>query len=135
LLVLPEIVFQKNFRDDTITLAANLGFQLGGGKRPAEEYDREISLLAGLAASYRFAPNWFIGVESHYVGEWPRFKVNAPLNVYEHQAIYAGPALHYGAKRWWATFAYNRQGWGNEIDPVVRRKASAEEQTNQFRLK
>ncbi len=63
LLAAPEIVFQKNFRDDTITLAANLGFQLAWGKRPAEEYDREISLLAGLAASYRFAPNWFIGVE------------------------------------------------------------------------
>lgn len=135
LLVLPEIVFQKNFRDDTITLAANLGFQLAWGKRPAEEYDREISLMTGLAASYRFAPNWFIGVESHYVGEWPHFKATAPLNTYEHQVIYAGPALHYGAKRWWATFSYNRQVWGNEIDPVVRRRAYAEEQNNQFRLK
>jgi hypothetical protein len=127
----PEIDLQKNFRDDTITCALNLGSEWAWGKKPAEEYPHELSLQGALGVSYRFAPNWFIGVEGHTRSEWPMFD----FGNFEHLATYAGPSLHYAAKRWWVTLTWTHQVWGSEVDPVVSGKAFAEESSDKFRLK
>ena len=129
LYVAPTLAYQKNFRDDTLIFAANAGFQLAWGKRPAEEYDHELSLKAGTGISYRFAPNWFAGVEAHLVAEYPLFRQ------FEHAVLFAGPSIHYGAKRWWATFSWACQAWGREVDPTVAHLAFAEEARNDLRLK
>ncbi|MBW8781934.1 MAG: hypothetical protein JF599_08610 [Verrucomicrobia bacterium] len=129
LYVAPTLIYQKNFLDDTLIFAANGGFQLAWGKKPAEEYEHELSLKAGTGLSYRFAPNWFAGVETHIVSEYPMF------NQFEHTVLFAGPSLHYGAQRWWATLSWAWQAWGREVDPTVPRMAFAEEARNEFRLK
>ena len=61
--IAPELDLQKNFLDDTLITEMWLGAEWAWGKQPAEEYPREISFQGGLGVSYRFAPNWFIGVE------------------------------------------------------------------------
>ena len=129
LYVAPTLAYQKNFLDDTLIFTANAGFQLAWGKKPAEEYDHELSLKVGTGLSYRFAPNWFAGVETHLVGEYPQFKQ------FEHAVLFVGPSIHYGAKRWWATLSWAYQAWGREVDPTVAHMAFAEEARNEFRLK
>ena len=127
----PEIIYQKNFLDDTLILAANLGVKLAWGKKPAEEYDNEFTLQEGVGLSYRFAPNWFFGPEAHMRSEYPNFD----LSFHEHSALFVGPALHYGAKRWWATSSYAYQAWGEGVDEPSSGKTFAEEARHELRLK
>ncbi|MEY4484347.1 MAG: hypothetical protein RL693_1799 [Verrucomicrobiota bacterium] len=131
ILVSPEVLVQKNFFDDTLILAANLGVEWAWGKQPAEEYNKEVSFDGALGVSYRFAPNWFAGVEGRIRSEYPLFD----LGFHEHTVVFVGPALHYGSEKWWATFSYGYQIWGTEVDPTVSGKAYAEEARNEFRLK
>lgn len=131
ILISPEVIIQKNFFDDTLILAANLGAEWAWGKQPAEEYNKEVSFDGALGLSYRFAPNWFAGVEGRIRSEFPLFD----LGFHEHTVVFVGPALHYGSEKWWATFSYGYQVWGTEVDPTVSGKAYAEEARNEFRLK
>ncbi len=129
--IAPQLVFQKNYLDDTFILSANVGIQLAWGKKPAEEYDHEIALETALGAAYRFAPNWFFGLETHLRSEYPNFD----FGFHEHTVLFGGPALHYGAQRWWATLSWAEQLWGKEVDATVSGKAYAEEARREFRLK
>ncbi len=131
LFIAPELILQKNFLDNTLICEFNAGAEWAWGKQPAEQYPRELSLQGGAGVSYRFAPNWFFGVEGRVRSEWPMFD----FDNFEHAVVYAGPSLHYSAKRWWLTLTWVHQVWGHEIDPVVAGKAFAEETLNQFRLK
>lgn len=126
-----QAIWQKNFRDDTVILAANVGLQFAWGKRPAEEYDYELALEQACGASVRFAPNWFLGLEERLRAEYPQFD----LGRHEHTVLFVGPSLHYGTRRWWATFTYANQIWGHEVDAVVRHKAFAEEARHEYRIK
>jgi hypothetical protein len=125
----PELILHKNYLDDTLIFNLNGGFEIAWGKRPAEQYDHELSLQGGLGAAYRFAPKWFFGLEGRVRSEYPMF------HIYEHTVVYAGPSLHYSAQNWWATLTYQYQVWGNEVDPVVSNKAFAEETRNVVRVK
>ncbi len=127
----PEILLQKNFFDDTLIIGLNAGFELAWGKKPAEQYDYELALEGAFGVSYRFAPNWFIGIDSRIRSEFPEFD----FHNHEHTVVFTGPALHYGAKRWWATLSWGYQVYGNEVDAPVRDKAYAEESRNEYRLK
>jgi hypothetical protein len=129
--VAPELIFQKNFFDDTLIFAANAGAKLAWGKKPAEEYDYEMTFQGGAGLSYRFAPNWFFGPEVHLRSEFPEFD----FGFLEHSAVFAGPALHYGAKNWWATASYAFQAWGDGVDEPSRGQTFAEEARHEFRLK
>jgi hypothetical protein len=127
----PELIFQKNFLDDTLIFAANAGTKFAWGKKPAEEYDYEITFQGAAGLSYRFAPNWFFGPEAHMRSEFPEFD----FGFHEHSVIFVGPALHYGAKNWWGTFSYAYQIWGEGVDEPSIGKTYAEEARNEFRLK
>ena len=127
----PELIFQKNFLDDTLIFSANGGVKLAWGKKPAEEYDHEFTIQGATGLSYRFAPNWFFGPEVHMRSEFPRFD----FGFHEHSAIFAGPALHYGAKNWWATLSYAYQAWGEGVDEPSNGHTFAEEARHEFRLK
>ena len=111
-------------------MAANVGFELAWGKKPAEEYDREVSLLGGLGVSYRFVRNWFVGVDSRIRSEYPDFD----FGNHEHTVVFVGPALHYGAEKWWATLSWGRQVWGKGVDEPGNR-TFAEEARNEVILK
>ena len=127
----PELALQKNFRDDTIICDVNLGAEWAWGKQPAEEYPQEIAFQGGAGVSYRFARNWFIGLEGHARVEYPMFDVNQ----FEHVTVYVGPALHYSSKRWWVTLTYVNQVWGNGVDEPRDGKTYAEETDHKIRLK
>jgi hypothetical protein len=129
--IAPEIDLQKNFRDDTLITEMWMGTEWAWGKKPAEQYPRELAFQGGLGASYRVARNWFIGVESNIRAEYPLFK----LSQFEHYVIYAGPSIHYSAKRWWATLTVVHQVWGGGIGEPLDGKTYAEETDWQIRLK
>ena len=127
----PELDFQKDFLDDTLIVNLDVGAEWAWGKQPAEEYPREFSYEAAFGAAYRFAPNWFIGVESHMRAEYPLFD----LNFFEHRAVFAGPSLHYAQKNWWATLTWNYQVFGKGVGEPADGITFAEEARNVFRLK
>lgn len=78
------------------------------------EPEMEIEFLAGTGVSYRFAPNWYVGAEALYEREHET-EVGT-----ERWSWQAGPTLHYGAKRWWATLTWLKQieGGGEQFGPV-----------------
>jgi len=127
----PELILQKNYLDDTLILAGNVGVKLAWGKKPAEEYDHEFTAQGAIGASYRFARNWFFGPEMHIRSEYPNFD----LGFHEHTVVFVGPALHYGAQRWWATLSYAYQAWGDGVDEPSRGYTFAEETRHELRLK
>jgi hypothetical protein len=127
----PEIILHKNFFDDTLIFQLNAGIKMAWGKKPAEEYDYELTLMGGAGVSYRFARNWFIGFEGHWRSEFPE----ADLGFHEHTVVFIGPSLHYGAQRWWANASWGYQIYGEGIDEPDNGKTFAEEARNEFRLK
>ncbi len=129
--IAPELDLQKNFRDDTLITELWLGTEWAWGKQPAEQYPRELAFQGGLGVSYRFVPNWFIGVESNIRAEYPLFK----LDQFEHYVIYAGPSLHYSSKHWWATLTCVHQLWGEGIGEPLDGRTYAEETNWRIRMK
>jgi hypothetical protein len=108
-----ETIFiaQKYFLEGRLIAAGNLGIEATNSDRapianlPPDfewpthpEMEIEITVSGGL--SYRFAPNWFVGVEAIYQSE-RETEVGQ-----ERWSIQAGPNLHYGGKKWWATLTW-----------------------------
>ena len=129
--IAPEIDLQKNFRDDTLITEGWFGPEFAWGKQPAEQYPRELAIQGGAGVSYRFAPNWFIGLESHARAEYPMMD----FNNFEHVVVYAGPSIHYSSERWWATLTCAYQVWGDGVDEPADGRTYAEETDMQIRLK
>ena len=127
----PELILHKNFLDDTLITHVNFGIKMAWGKKPAEEYDYEMTFQGGAGIAYRFAPNWFAGVEAHWRSEFPE----ADLGFHEHTVVFVGPSIHYGAQRWWATASWGYQIYGQGVDEPDHGKTFAEEARNEFRLK
>jgi opacity protein-like surface antigen len=121
---------QKLLLDDQLSLVANTGLEGTYAKRdpldaatqasadaamrsitgdPGATFDwptkpeMEIEFTLGLGASYRFAPNWNIGVETEYKTEFET-KVGQ-----ERWSWFAGPSIHYGGRQWWATLTWFEQ--------------------------
>jgi hypothetical protein len=129
--VAPEIDLQKNFLDDTLLLQLDLGAEWAWGKQPAEQYPREMSLQGAFGVAYRFAPNWFAGVEGRVRSEYPLFD----LGHFEHVVVYTGPSLHYTTERWWATLTWMYQAYGRGFDEPDTGQTFAEETRQLVRLK
>jgi hypothetical protein len=127
----PELDLQKNFLDDTLICDLDLGVEWAWGKKPAEEYPRELSLEAKTGVAYRFLPNWFIGAEATVRSEYPLFN----FDHFEHAALYIGPSLHYSSQRWWATVSYLHQAWGEGFDEPHTGQTFAEETSSIARVK
>lgn len=103
-----RILLQKNFLNDQLILACNIIAEAesirfkGDSERNSElDFNNEIGL------SYRFAPNWYGGIEARNHNEIGNF------HHHEHSIYWAGPALHYGGQRFWATFGVLRQVYGD----------------------
>lgn len=96
----PKFILQKNFRDDTLILAANFSAEFEREhNREDGEWESELELQFSAGLSYRFAPNWFVGVETLTTSAYERMHLDE-LGEY---AIFAGPNLHYANRQWWAT--------------------------------
>lgn len=150
---------QKFFLDDQLVAVANAGFEGTYAKRapldaatqasadaamqaltgdPAATFEwptkpeMEIELTLGGGLSYRFAPNWNVGIETQYQTE---FETEVGQ---ERWSVFAGPTLHYGGKRWWATLTYfnqlagGREQYLNQSDDNLH---LIEKTKNELRLK
>lgn len=121
---------QKLLLDDQLTLMANTGIEATYAKRAplssatqasadsaiqslnndpsssfewATDPEMEIEFKLGAGASYRFAPNWSVGLETLYETE---FETEVGQ---ERWSVFAGPSIHYGGKQWWATLTWFEQ--------------------------
>src|SRR5512139_6878 len=150
---------QKFFLDDQLVAVANAGFEGTYAKRdrldaatqasadaaiqaltgdPGATFEwptapeMEIELTLGGGLTYRFAPNWNVGVETQYQTE---FETEVGQ---ERWSVFAGPTLHYGGKQWWATLTWFNQlaGGGtqyvNQADDDLQ---LIEKTKNELRLK
>jgi uncharacterized protein DUF6662 len=127
----PEIDFQKDFYEDRLICNLDLGVEWAWGKQPAEQYPKELSFEAAAGVAYRFAPNWFAGVEIHNRTEYPQFD----FGNFEHTVVFAGPSIHYSQKNWWAILTWNYQVYGNGVDEPDSGQTFAEEARQVVRLK
>ena len=93
-----RLIGQKDFSDDQWLLVSNLNltpkWTVTSGV-PQKAYLFEY-LLSG---SYRFAPDWFLGLEARNRREFAQQDFGSQT----YSAYYIGPTLHYGAQSWWAT--------------------------------
>ncbi|MDO9221513.1 MAG: hypothetical protein Q7T90_10840 [Thiobacillus sp.] len=67
------------------------------------EPEMELEVTFGAGVSYRVAPNWYIGAETQYQTE---FETEVGQERY---SWFAGPTLHYGSEKWWATLTWFEQ--------------------------
>lgn len=118
-----DLLAQKYFLDAQLVWVGNLGLEATYAKRkpianlPADfewptDPEMEIELKAGTGLSYRFAPNWYVGAEALYETE---FETEVGQ---ERWSVFAGPSLHYGSEKWWATLTWLPQirGGGEQYD-------------------
>lgn len=109
-----DLLAQKYFLDAQLVWVGNVGVEGTYAKRkPITDLpagfdwptgnEMEVELKAGTGLSYRFAPNWYIGGEALYETE---FETEVGQ---ERWSVFAGPSLHYGSQRWWATLTYMPQ--------------------------
>ena len=112
-----KAIVQKNFLDDRLIWAANLTFEPewerevemeDSGEREVE-WEKELKLELSSGLSYQVAPGWFLGGEARYASVYPDWTNGLHRETY---AVFAGPAVHYGGKQWWATLSYQPQLFG-----------------------
>ena len=126
-----KLLAQKYALDGQLVFVGNVGMESTYAKRkpianlpindatgePLEwptDPEMEIGIIAGIGATYRFAPNWYLGAEMLYDTE---FETEVGQ---ERWTLQAGPTLHYGSKKWWATFTWFPQirGGGEKFGPA-----------------
>ena len=106
-----DLLAQKYFLDGELIWVGNLGIEatyadrksinnLPDGFEWPTDPEMELELKAGSGLSYRFAPKWFAGIEALYETE---FETEVGQ---ERWSLFAGPSLHYGSAKWWATLTY-----------------------------
>lgn len=110
-----KVIAQKNFLDDQLITSLNLTAEFEWGRgRPSrgEDFDGKMIWDATGGVAYRVAANWFVGIEARYRVGFP----NMDINNQQSWTIFAGPTIHYGGERWWATLTWLPQlaGWPND---------------------
>lgn len=132
------LILQKYFMEGELIAAGNLGLEATSAKRAPiaglpddfewpthPEMEIEVTVSGGL--SYRFAPSWFVGAEFFYQTE------HETVVGQERWSFQAGPTLHYGAEKWWATLTWMPQlaGGGTFYDGQVNTNLHLIEKTVQ----
>ena len=118
-----KAILQKNFMDDRLIWATNLTLEPEWEKETEvdattglseTEWEKELAIELTTGLAYRVAPNWYLGVEGRYHSEYPDWTEGLHR---EHYALFAGPSIHYGGKRWWLTATYLPQISGSPSEP------------------
>jgi len=102
---------QKYFRQGQIVWVGNFGLKAGYEDRASiddlpPDFDwpttpeMEIEIKASTGLTYRFAPSWFIGAETEWTSEYET-EVGQ-----ERWSWFAGPTIHYGGEKIWATLTW-----------------------------
>ena len=106
-----KLIFQKNYRDDRLVLAANLTYAPEWRRLPEdadpskksiqEETDANISF----GASYRFMRNWSAAFEIYNEREFNSYNFTHESN----SGYYLGPTVHYGGRNFFVTASLDEQ--------------------------
>ena len=113
-----KAILQKNFMDDRLIWASNLTFEPEWEKEKEvdeltgeteSEWEKELKFEVSTGLTYRVAPGWYAGVEARYASVYPDWTNGLHR---ETSAVFAGPAIHYGGKKWWVTATYLPQLFG-----------------------
>ena len=113
-----KAILQKNFLGDRLVWATNFVFEpeLEHEKEVEEDravekvWNKELKLHVTSGVAYRIAPGWFAGVEGRYSSVYPNFTHGLHRESY---AVFAGPTIHYAARKWWVTATYQPQLFGS----------------------
>ena len=106
-----RILLQKNFFDDQLILVYNIVAEVEFNRFAGEtDYAGELDFNNEVGATYRFASNWYGGLEFRNHNEIGNF------SIHEHSVVWAGPALHYAGQSFWATAGVLYQVWGGGVD-------------------
>lgn len=108
-----RLLLQSNFLDDRLILAANFIAETEKFKFDPAETIYESSFDIRYGASYRFAPNWFAGVEGRFHNDFEGSWYGKQIQ----RANFIGPNLHYGGKDFWVTAAWLYQLGGQCWEP------------------
>lgn len=111
-------IAQKNFLDDRLVLAGNFWVEfereagsnlvVPGSTDIPDGKKMEMAMAEfDLGASYRFMPNWSIGLEFRNHNEFEGWTLNHSNQ--EHTAFFLGPNIHWAGERWFATLSVLRQ--------------------------
>lgn len=112
------IYLQKDFLDDTLIFVLNPKAEFERRKSPGVlEEEISLELLAGV--SYRFMPNWTVGLEYRHQSDYLSvqedgvFEAGVKRSSWDLSDLrigdqfqngnYFGPTIHYAEQRWWAT--------------------------------
>lgn len=109
-----QLIAQKYFMEGQLIWAGNANLEATYASRdpiddlPADfewptDPEMEIELGFGTGLSYRFMDNWYVGAETLFEEE---FETEVGQ---ERWSWFAGPSLHYGSPRWWATATWFHQ--------------------------
>jgi uncharacterized protein DUF6662 len=106
-----KLILQENFLDDRLIWAANFTFapewerETGDPSLDPEDpesrrrWEKAIEVEFTTGLSYRFARNWFAGIEFRNHNEF----AGHSLSHAEHSAFFLGPNVHYASGPFWAT--------------------------------
>ena len=101
-------IVQKNFLDDRLVFAYNLVVEAErihfSGRADTHS---ELDWNNELGVTYRVAPSLFVG------GEFRNHNEYGDFIHHDHSVFWAGPVVHYGGRRVWATLGWLRQFAGN----------------------
>ena len=88
-------------------------------RRLSRHWDKETDVNFGLAASYRFAPGWSVGLELA-----KRARMGRTFNPFrrppdQHRLLISVPTIHYGGEHYFATLTVLDQlPWGTRPSPI-----------------
>ena len=112
----PKIYLQKNFLDDTLVLALSGGAEFERRYFADGTLEEEISFDFALGVAYRFARNWYVGLEGRVQADFLEAGFNSfndlKLGFNFQHGVYVGPSIHYGGKSWWFTIGLLTQAYG-----------------------
>lgn len=128
-----KLIAQKNFLNDQLIWIGNITYEQEFEKEDgvwSDEWEKEAALEFTTGLSYRFAPNWYAGVEARYHSVYPDFPDKSNR---ENYSVFVGPTLHWGGERAWFTATWLPQVTGSP-SPTGRLQLH-EHEKNEFRLK
>lgn len=133
---------QKYFMDGQLIVVGNIAIEATHATRDAvsnlpagfewtTEPEMELETTFGSGLSYRFAPNWYAGIEGFYQTE---FETEVGQ---ERWSFQAGPSIHYGDEGWWATLTWLPQlsGGGEKYPGQTDNLHLIEKTKQEFRVK
>lgn len=104
-----KLLLQKNFLDGQVVSVYNLTLE-PEWEREDGAWEKELYVENSAGVSYRFAPRWFVGAEARLDAAYPDYASR------EFWALFAGPSIHYGGEKYWATLTWMPQIKGGPTD-------------------